>query len=83
MITSSILASLRSSDSFTFFNDDTSNITATKQMVIYCTFNDQGTIKEHYVGIIPIRKLVGTEISVPNILKALINVDPSTFFFHG
>ena len=41
-------------------------------MAIYATFNYQGTIKEHYLGIIPISKLVGTELSAPNIMKALI-----------
>ena len=47
-------------------------MSTTKQMAIYSTFNNQGIIKEHYVGIIPISKLVGTELSAPNIMKALI-----------
>ena len=46
-------------------------MSTTKQIAIYTTFNNQGTIKEH-VGIIPISKLVGTELSAPNIMKALI-----------
>ena len=41
-------------------------------MAIYTTFNNQGIIKEHYVEIIPISKLVGTELNAPNIMKALI-----------
>ena len=41
-------------------------------MAIYSTFNYQGTIKEHYVGIIPISKLVGTKLSALNMMKALI-----------
>ena len=76
MITSNILASLRFSDPFTFFNDDTLDVTTTEQMDIYATFNDQGTIKEHCVGIIRISKLVGIELTAPNIMKALIK------FFH-
>ena len=44
----------------------------TEQMAIYTTFNYQETIKEHYVGTIPISKLVGTELSAPNIMKVLI-----------
>ena len=67
-----LLTSLRSFDPFTFFNDETSNVATTKHMDIYTTFNYQGTIKEHYVGIIPISKLVGTKLSSPNIMKALI-----------
>ena len=66
-----LLASLPTSGPFMFFNDETSDVTMTKQMAIYATFNYQGTIKEHYVGIIPISKLVGTELSAPNIMKAL------------
>ena len=72
-----LLASLRTSGPFTFFNNETSqisNFTMSEQMTIYATFNYQGTIKEHYVGIIPISKLVGTELSAPNIMKALIKV---------
>ena len=57
---------------FTFFNDETSDVTKTEQMAIYATFNYQGTIKEHYEGIIPMSKLVGTKLSAPNIMKALI-----------
>ena len=67
-----LLASLRTFGPFTFFNDETSDVTTTEQMTIYATFNYQGTIKEHYTGIIPISKLVGTELSAPNIMKALI-----------
>ena len=44
----------------------------TEQMAIYTTFNYQETINEHYVGTIPISKLVGTELSAPNIMKVLI-----------
>ena len=66
------LASLRTSGPFTFFNDENSDVATTKQMTVYATFNYQETIKENYVGFIPIRKLVGTELSAPNIMKALI-----------
>ena len=69
-----LLASLRTSSPFTFSNSETSqtsNVTTTKQMTVYATFNYQGTIKEHYAGIIPISKLVGNELSAPNIMKAL------------
>ena len=67
-----LLASLRTSGPFTFFNNETSDVITTKQMAIYATFSYQSTIKEHYLGIIPISKLVGTELSAPNIMKTLI-----------
>ena len=67
-----LLASLWSSGSFTFFIDETLDVTMTGQMAIYATFNYQGTSKEHYVGTIPISKLVGTKLSASNITKALI-----------
>ena len=56
-----------------FFNE-TSDVTMTEQMVIYASFNYQGIIKEHYLGTITVKllyKLVGTELSIPNIMKAL------------
>ena len=65
-----LLASLCSSGPFTFLLMKL-RMSTTKQMAIYTTFSNQGTIKEH-VGIIPISKLVGTELSAPNIMKALI-----------
>ena len=55
-----------------FFIDETSDVTMTEQIAIYATFNNQGTIKKHCEGTIPISKLVGTELSAPNIMKALI-----------
>ena len=68
-----LLTSLRSSSCpFMFFIDETSDVTMTEQIAIYATFNNQGTIKKHCEGTIPISKLVGTELSAPNIMKALI-----------
>ena len=78
-----LLASLCSSSLFMFFNNETSDATTTEQMAIYTTFYYQGTIKEHFVGIIPISKLmlpiywntyIYTKLSAPNILKALIKL---------
>ena len=65
-----LLASLRSSDPFVVFNE-TSDVTMTEQMVIYASFNYQEIIKEHYLGKITVSKLVGTELSISNIMKAL------------
>ena len=66
-----LLASLCSSGPFTFLLMKL-QMSTTKQMAIYTTFNNQGIIKENYVEIIPISKLVGTELNAPNIMKALI-----------
>ena len=38
-----------------FLKNETSDITTTEQMTIYATFNYQRTIKEHYVGIMPVK----------------------------
>ena len=66
------LASLRSSGPFAFLNGETSDVTTTVQMAIYPTLNYQGTIKEHYVEMISVRKLVRTELSAPNTMEALM-----------
>ena len=40
-------------------------------MAMYATFYHNGHISEHFVGIMPISRLVGTHLSAPNILQAL------------
>ena len=65
-----LLTSLRSSK-FAFYNDETQDVTSTEQMAIYATFNHNGKISEHFVGILPISKLVGAHLSAQNILTAL------------
>ena len=67
-----LLTSLHLSDPFRFLNNETSYVTITVQMAIYTTLNYQGTFNEHYMGIIPISKLVRTKLSAPNIMKFLI-----------
>ena len=57
-------------------------------MAIYASFKHNGKISEHYVGILPLSKLVGTHLSAANILRALqshlekqeIPIDNSRFF---
>ena len=46
------------------------DITSVEQMAIYATFNHKGKISEHFVGIIPINKMVGTQLSTANVLSA-------------
>ena len=54
-----ILTSL-SQNKFAMYNDKTRDITSVEQMAIYATFNHKEKMSEHFVGIIPIHKMVGT-----------------------
>ena len=71
-IKESLLASLRPGK-FALYNDETQNITSTEQMTIYATFKHNGTIGEHFEGIIPISKLAESTLSAKTILSALEN----------
>ena len=82
-----LLASLPA-NKYSLYNDETQDITSVEQMAIYISFKHNGKISEHYVGILPLSKLVGTDLSAANILKALqsylemqeIPIDSSRFF---
>ena len=50
-------------------------------MAIYATFRHNGTIGEHFWGIILITKLVESTLSTKNILSALENYIQSLDFF--
>ena len=67
-----LLTPLRSGK-FALYNDETQDITSTEQMAIYATFKHNGTIREHFVGITLISKLVESTLSAKNILSALEN----------
>ena len=56
-----LLASLRTGH-FTFFSDETQ---------VYANFDHAGKISEHFIGILPLSKMVGTTLSPPNIMKFL------------
>ena len=60
---------------FTFFTDETSDVTSIEQLAVYATFENQGIIKEHFIGLIPMSKLVGSTLSAENIFRVL-----QTFF---
>ena len=51
------LASLREKH-FTFFGNETQDITSVEQMAVYATFEHNGVITEHFVGIYPKAKLL-------------------------
>ena len=48
-----LFASLRTGH-FTFFSDETQ-----EQLEIYATFDHAGKISEHFIGILPLNKMVG------------------------
>ena len=60
---------------FTFFADETLDVTSIEQLAVYATFENQGIIKEHFIGVIPMSKLVGSTLSAENIFRIL-----QTFF---
>ena len=65
-----LLASLRENQ-FTFFSDETQDITSVEQMAVYATFEHNGVIAEHFVVIYPLSKVVRTSLSAANIMKSL------------
>ena len=38
---------------------------------MYATFEHNGTIKEHFIGIVPLSKLVGASLSAPNVFQVI------------
>ena len=68
----SLLASLRSGK-LALYNDETQDNIDRTNGNIYATFKNNDTIGEHFVGIIPISKLVESTLSAQNILSALEN----------
>ena len=56
---------------FTFFTDETLDVTSIEQLAVYATFENQGI----FIGLIPMSKLVGSTLSVENIFRVL-----QTFF---
>ena len=65
-----LLASLRD-NKYSLYNDKTQDITSVEQMAIYASFEYNGKISEHYVGILLLSKLVRMHLNAANILKAL------------
>ena len=68
----SLLALLRLSY-FTFFNDEMQDITSVEQMAVYGSFEHNG-VAEHFIGIYPISKVVGTSLSAENMASLKKNL---------
>ena len=54
------------------FSDKMQDITLIKQLVIYSTFEHEGKILEHFIGILPLSQMVGTTLSAEKIMKVLV-----------
>ena len=65
------LQSTIKNNEFTFYSDETQDITSIEQLVIYGRFLWDTVVKEHFVGLIPVSKVVGTHLSTVNIMGAL------------
>ena len=55
---------------FTFYSDETPEITSLEKLALQATFIMNREIKEHFIGLIPISKVVGTQISAVKIMSA-------------
>ena len=65
-----LLENMRS-NLYSFYTDETSDVTSVEQLAIYATFLRNQSISEHFIGLLPISKEVGAHISVVNIMSAL------------
>ena len=54
-----------------FHSDETQDSTSVEQLPLYATFILYREVKEHFIGLIPISKVVGTHLSAINIMPAL------------
>ena len=50
------------------------DITSVEQLTFYATFIMNGEVKQYFIGLIPISKVIGTQIFAVNIISALENV---------
>ena len=67
-----LLSALRTGN-YTFYSDETTDITSIEQFSVYATFCVNNIVSEHFIGLIPISKEVGASLSAPNIMAVLEN----------
>ena len=65
------LHSTMKNNEFTFYSDETQDITSIEQLVIFAMFLQDTVVKEHFVGLIPVSKVLGMHLSAVNIMGAL------------
>ena len=58
---------------YSFYTDETSDVTSIEQLAIYATFLRNQSISKHFIGLIPKSKEVGAHSSAVNIMSALEN----------
>jgi hypothetical protein len=56
---------------YTFYSDETTDITSIEQFSVYATFCINNIVSEHFIGLIPISKEVGALLTAPNIMAAI------------
>ena len=66
-----LLTSLKSGH-FTFFSDETQDITSIEQLAIYTPFEHEGKIREQFIDILPFSQMVGTTLYAEIIIKVLV-----------
>ena len=67
-----LLENMRS-NLYSFYTDETSDITSIEQPAIYATFLKNQSISEHFIGLIPASKAVGAHLSAVNIMSTFEN----------
>ena len=60
------------SNLYSFYMDETSDVTSIEQLAIYATLLKNQSISKHFIALIPISKEVGAHLSAVNILPALV-----------
>lgn len=58
----------------TLYSNETQNITSTEQIAIYTTFTQGHVVKEYFICLIPISKVVQTHLFAMNIMGALEHI---------
>ena len=61
------------SNLYSFYLNETSDVTSIEQLAIYAKFLRNHSFSEHFIGLIPISKEVGAHLSAVNIILALAN----------
>ena len=69
-----LLENMRS-NLYSFYRDETSDVTSIEQLAIYTTFLRNQSISEHFIGLIRISQEDGAHLSAVNIMSV-----PENFF---
>ena len=61
------------SNLYSFYMDETSDVTSVEQLAIYATVLRNQSISKHFIGLMPVSKEVGAHLSEVNIMSAIEN----------